>query len=182
MRFSIISLLPDFVTTITQYGVVGRAFDKNLVSLDCINPRDFTDDKYQTVDDRPYGGGPGMVMMAEPLHQAIQSAKNQHPNAPVIYLSPKGEPLSQKILSELSEQPVLILLSGRYEGIDQRIIDEHIDREISVGDYVLSGGELPAMVLMDGITRLLPEVLGHKDSAVQDSFVVEGLLDCPHYT
>lgn len=182
MHFSVISLFPEFVETVTQYGVVGRAFANQKASLHCVNPRDFTTDRYQTVDDRPYGGGPGMLMLAEPLYQSIQAAKQQHrPETPVIYLSPAGEPLTQSLLFELSQLPDLILLSGRYEGIDQRLIETSVDREISVGDYVLSGGELPAMVLMDGIIRLLPEVLGHEASAQQDSFV-DNQLDCPHYT
>ncbi len=181
MHFYIITLFAQMFSAVTEQGVVGRAFSQDKVQLDCINPRDFTDDTYQTVDDRPYGGGPGMVMLAEPLWQAIQAAKNHAPQAPVIYLSPQGKPLTQSVLQELATLPELILLSGRYEGVDQRLIDQAVDREVSIGDYVLSGGELPAMVLVDGITRLLPGVLGHKLSAIQDSFS-DGLLDCPHYT
>ena len=181
MHFYIITLFAQMFSAVMEQGVVGRAFSQDKVQLDCINPRDFTDDTYQTVDNRPYGGGPGMVMLAEPLWQAIQAAKNHAPQAPVIYLSPKGEPLTQSVLQELATLPELILLSGRYEGVDQRLIDQAVDREVSIGDYVLSGGELPAMVLVDGITRLLPGVLGHKLSAIQDSFS-DGLLDCPHYT
>lgn len=181
MHFSVISLFPEFIKTVTQYGVVGRAFAKQLVSLDCISPRDFSTDKYQTVDDRPYGGGPGMVMLAEPVFQAIQTAKQQHQTAPVIFLSPQGKPLTQDLLQELSQHDRLILLSGRYEGIDQRVLDESVDREISIGDYVLSGGELAAMVLIDALTRTLPNVLGHQQSAEQDSFI-DNQLDCPHYT
>ena len=181
MRFQVVTLFPQMFASITDYGVVGRAFNQGKVKFECLNPRDFTDDAYQTVDARPYGGGPGMVMLAEPLWQAIQSAKHKASQAPVIYLSPQGEPLTQSLLQELATMPELILLSGRYEGVDQRLIDEAVDREISIGDYVLSGGELPAMVLMDGIARLLPGVLGHECSAEQDSFT-DGLLDCPHYT
>lgn len=181
MQFQVITLFAEMFSAITDYGVVGRAFAQGKVQLDCINPRDFTDDAYQTVDGRPYGGGPGMVMLPEPLWQAIAAAKHKTPQAPVVYLSPQGEPLTQSLLTELAELPELILLSGRYEGVDQRLINKAVDREISLGDYVLSGGELPAMVLIDGLTRLLPGVLGHKLSAVQDSFT-DNLLDCPHYT
>jgi len=181
MHFQIISLFAEMFSAVTDYGVVGRAFSQGKVQLDCINPRDFTNDTYQTVDDRPYGGGPGMVMLAEPLWQAVQAAKAKAPQAPVIYLSPQGELLTQSLLQNLSALPKLILLSGRYEGIDQRLLDQAVDREISIGDYVLSGGELPAMVLVDGIARLLPGVLGHELSAIKDSFT-DGLLDCPHYT
>ena len=181
MQFCVITLFPALLEAVKGCGVVGRAFERGLASLLCINPRDFTQDKYQTVDDRPYGGGPGMVMLAEPLFQAIQFAKQALPNAKVIFLSPKGTPLTQSKLRELSNQSELILLSGRYEGVDQRLIDEVVDEEISIGDYVLSGGELPAMVVIDGITRLLPDVLGHHDSAQQDSFS-GAWLDCPHYT
>lgn len=181
MHFSVVSLFPDFVRSVTQYGVVGRAFEQGKLTLDCFNPRDFTTDTYQTVDDRPYGGGPGMVMLAEPLYQAIQAAKTKRQQARVIYVSPKGKPLTQALLMELAKLPELIILSGRYEGVDQRLLDNSVDQEISIGDYVLSGGELPAMVLIDGISRLLPDVLGHQDSAAQDSFSTN-LLDCPHYT
>ena len=181
MRLQVVTLFAEMFAAITDYGVIGRAFTQGKVQLECLNPRDFTDDAYQTVDDRPYGGGPGMVMLAEPLWQAIQSAKRKASQAPVIYLSPQGEPLTQGLLQELATMPELILLSGRYEGVDQRLIDKAVDREISIGDYVLSGGELPAMVLMDGVARLLPGVLGHECSAEQDSFT-DGLLDCPHYT
>ncbi len=167
---------------VSDYGVTGRAVQKGLLSLDCINPRQFTRDRHQTVDDRPYGGGPGMVMMAEPLDQAIAQAKQQlGDNTPVVYLSPQGRPLDQAGLVELAERPAMIMLAGRYEGIDERLISSQVDEEWSIGDYVISGGELAAMVMIDGLSRLLPGVLGHEQSAEQDSFA-EGLLDCPHYT
>ena len=182
-HFSVITLFPGWVESLKTLGVVGRAFEKNILSLECINPREFSEDVHQTIDDKPYGGGPGMVMMAEPLYQSIQKAKITQPNASVIYLSPKGEKLTQNIVSELAQLDSMILISGRYEGIDQRLIDEGVDREISVGDYVLSGGELPAMMLVDAIARLVPGVLGDEQSAEQDSFAGnEGLLDHPHYT
>lgn len=182
--FSIITLFPDFIAQVKTLGVVGRAFNKGLLSLECINPREFTDNVHHTVDDKPYGGGPGMVMMAEPVYQSIQKAKAENPKAPVIFLSPKGKPLTQQLAADLAVQHnALILLSGRYEGIDQRVIDQYVDQEISLGDYVLSGGELPALVLIDAIARLVPGVLGDEDSAVQDSFSSqEQLLDHPHYT
>ena len=181
MQFSVITLFPDLVEQIKQFGVVGRAFQKESLKLTCINPRNFTTDNYQTIDDKAYGGGPGMVMLAEPLYQAVQQAKAEFPKARVIYLSPQGKPLKQAKLTELASLDSVILLSGRYEGIDQRLIDSCVDEEISVGDYVLSGGELPAMLLIDGVARLCPGVLGHEDSAKQDSFTNE-LLDYPHYT
>jgi tRNA (guanine37-N1)-methyltransferase len=145
------------------------------------NPRDFADDAHRTVDDRPYGGGPGMVMMVEPLRRAIDAARKAAPGAPVAYLSPQGRRLDQQVAAELAQRGSMILLAGRYEGVDERLIQSDVDEEWSIGDYVLSGGELPAMVLMDTVVRLLPGVLGHADSAEQDSFV-DGLLDFPHYT
>ena len=181
MNFGIISLFPEMFKAL-DYGIPGRAQQKNLTTLRYYNPRDFTKDKHKTVDDRPFGGGPGMVMMAEPLQKALNAAKKavQGPSL-VIHLSPQGSRLTQNMLFELAEKPSLILLSGRYEGIDQRLLDSEIDREYSIGDYVLSGGELPAMVMIDAITRLLPGALGDENSAKQDSFAT-GLLDCPHYT
>jgi len=187
--FSAISLFPEMFNAISDYGVVGRAVKNQLIKIDCINPRDFTEDRHRTVDDRPYGGGPGMLMKVEPLEKAIQAAKNnaqacsdEDSNAAkVIYLSPQGRKIDHQLVKELSNQRHLILLSGRYEGIDQRLIDQQVDMEVSLGDFVLSGGELAAMVLIDAITRLLPEVLGHRESAIEDSFE-DGLLDHPHYT
>mgnify|MGYP001815357830 FL=1 len=180
MRFDVITLFPEMMQALAT-GVIGRAQQKGIIDLHCWNPRDYTQDVHKTVDDRPYGGGPGMVMKVEPLDAAIKAAKQAVPSAKVIYLSPQGQPLTQSLVSDLSKQSSLILLSGRYEGIDERLLLKHVDMEISIGDYVLSGGELPAMVLIDAVSRLLPGVLGHEESAVQDSHV-NGLLDCPHYT
>ncbi len=183
--FSSITLFPEMFDVIRNYGVIGRAVKNKIVQLDCINPREFTRDKHRTVDDRPYGGGPGMLMKVEPLEKAIEAAKNKHPDlsteAKVIYLSPQGRKLDYELVKQLSQQKHIVLLSGRYEGIDQRLIEQQVDMEISIGDFVLSGGELPAMIVIDAITRLLPDVLGHSDSAVEDSFE-DGLLDHPHYT
>lgn len=183
MHISVISLFPEMFQALSQYGVSGRAVKNGLLTLDLINPRDFTTDKHRTVDDRPYGGGPGMVMKIAPLEAALAAAKEKQPQAQVVYLSPQGQPLNQAAVSHMSAggDQGLILLAGRYEGVDERFIETHVDAEISIGDYVLSGGELPAMVLIDAVTRLLPGVLGHDQSAEQDSFV-QGLLDCPHYT
>ena len=167
---------------ITEYGVTGRAIRNGLIEIQQWNPRDFTHDKHRTVDDRPYGGGPGMLMMVQPLRDAILAAKAQlGEDAKVIYLSPQGRKLSQSGVRELSQSNKLILIAGRYEGIDERIIQSLVDEEWSVGDYVLSGGELPAMTLIDAVARFVPGVLGHEQSAEQDSFS-DGLLDCPHYT
>jgi tRNA (guanine37-N1)-methyltransferase len=166
---------------ITEYGVVGKAIQTGLLSLNTINPRDFATNKYQSVDDRPYGGGPGMVMQYQPLHDAINAAKVNNPAAKVIYLSPQGERLTQSRLNDFKQCDGLILLNGRYEGIDERLLEADVDCEISIGDYVLSGGELASMVFIDALARLIPGVLGHEDSAEQDSFV-NGLLDCPHYS
>lgn len=183
MRFDIITIFPD-IFEILKAGIVGRAIDQRLIEIHCWNPRDFTTDPGKRIDDRPYGGGPGMVMEYQPLHEAILAAKNAvETKATVIYLSPQGNPLTQQRVRQWSKTPEnrLILIAGRYEGIDERVILKDVDEEWSVGDYVLSGGELPAMVLIDAITRLLPDALGHADSAIQDSFE-NGLLDCPHYT
>jgi tRNA (guanine37-N1)-methyltransferase len=167
---------------LTEQGVSGRAVTQNKVSVACWNPRDFTHDKHQTVDDRPYGGGPGMLMKVQPLRDAIHAAKTAAgEGAKVIYMSPQGRKLDQQGVLELVQQEKLILVAGRYEGIDERLIDDEIDEEWSIGDFVLSGGELAAMTLMDAVIRLVPGVLGHEQSAQQDSFM-EGLLDCPHYT
>ncbi len=182
MHFDVITLFPEMIETVTKYGVTSRASERGLIELNCINPRDFTTDKHRTVDDRPYGGGPGMVMKADVVLSAIQDAKKQSPASKVIYLSPQGKTVNQAMMAEVAnKEEGLILLCGRYEGIDERIIELEVDEEWSIGDYVLSGGELGAMVLIDAITRLLPEALGHEQSAEQDSFS-EGLLDCPHYT
>lgn len=182
MHLGVISLFPEMFNAVTAFGVTGRAVKNGQLQVTYFNPRDFTSDKRHTVDDRPYGGGPGMVMKVEPLLSAIQTAKQQvAESAKVIYLSPQGRKLDQAALNQLAEQQNLILVAGRYEGIDERLIQQHIDEEWSIGDYVLSGGELAAMVMMDGIARLLPGVLGDAESAEQDSFM-DGLLDHPHYT
>lgn len=168
--------------SLTDFGVTGRACRQGLIAVDAINPRDFTEDKHRTVDERPYGGGPGMVMMTAPLKKAIEHARSmQGQSSRLIYLSPQGTPLTQEKAQQLSKESALILLAGRYEGIDQRLLESEVDEEISIGDFVVSGGELPAMLLIDAIARCVPDVLGHKDSAEQDSFS-HGLLDCPHYT
>lgn len=182
MWIGVISLFPEMFRAITGYGVTGRAVKQGLLQLDCWNPRDYAMDKHRTVDDRPYGGGPGMLMMVQPLRDAIRAAKAAAgKGARVIYLSPQGRTLSQAGVQELARHDKLILVAGRYEGIDERIIQTEIDEEWSVGDYVLSGGELPAMTLIDAVARLVPGVLGDMASAEQDSFT-EGLLDHPHYT
>ncbi|SHG50862.1 tRNA (Guanine37-N(1)-) methyltransferase [Marinomonas polaris DSM 16579] len=181
MKVSVISLFPEMFQAITQYGVTGRAIKSGLVEVDFFNPRDFTHDRHKTVDDRPYGGGPGMLMKVQPLKDAIASAKLLVPNAKVIYLSPQGRTLTQEGVQQLAKQAEFILVAGRYEGVDERLIQSEIDEEWSIGDFVLSGGELPAMVLMDAVFRMVPGVLGKQASADEDSFS-DGLLDCPHYT
>lgn len=182
MWIGVITLFPDMFKAITEQGVSGRAVKNGLIQVQCWNPRDFTHDKHRTVDDRPYGGGPGMLMMVQPLRDAIMAAKAAAGgDAKVIYLSPQGRRLDQPGVEELSNNEKLILICGRYEGIDERIIQSLVDEEWSIGDYVLSGGELPAMTLIDAVSRLVPGVLGKMASAEQDSFS-EGLLDCPHYT
>jgi tRNA (guanine37-N1)-methyltransferase len=182
MQMQVVTLFPDMVLTIAEYGVVGRAAERGLISLECQNPRDFTVDAHRTVDDRPYGGGPGMVMMYEPSAAAIASAKDHLPaGSPVLYLSPQGAVFDQATAQRLAGLPGLVLLAGRYEGIDERLIESQVDEELSLGDFVLSGGEIAAMVVIDAVARLLPGVLGDAASASQDSFM-DGLLDYPHYT
>jgi tRNA (guanine37-N1)-methyltransferase len=181
MNFSVITLFPEMVESVVSGGVVGRASKRSLMSMRCINPRDYAEDVHRTVDDRPYGGGPGMVMRSDCLLKAIRAEREKFGDCKVIYMSPQGKPLQQSMLEGLAEVENVILLCGRYEGIDERVIALEVDEEWSVGDYVLSGGELAAMIVIDGTTRLLPEVLGHTESAVQDSFS-DGLLDHPHYT
>jgi tRNA (guanine37-N1)-methyltransferase len=182
MWIGVISLFPDMFRAITDFGVTGRAVKRGLLEINLWNPRDFAHDKHRTVDDRPYGGGPGMLMMVQPLRDAIQAAKQvAGDDVKVIYLSPQGKKLTQSGVSELAQYKKLILVAGRYEGIDERVIQSEIDEEWSIGDYVLSGGELPAMTLVDAVSRLVPGVLGDMASAEQDSFT-DGLLDCPHYT
>jgi len=182
MRFDVISLFPDVVHQTAAMGVIGRAIEKKRIQLETWNPRSYTEDVHRTVDDRPFGGGPGMVMKVEPLKKAILAAKkaSSEPSL-VIAMTPQGRQLNQKGVEYLSRQKRLILVAGRYEGIDERVLDTHVDEEWSIGDYVLSGGELPALVLIDAVSRMLPDVLGHEASAVEDSFVA-GLLDHPHYT
>ena len=186
MRFDIVTIFPAMFDAIVAHGVTQRASDQAIFSLGTWNPRDYTTDNYRRVDDRPYGGGPGMVMLPEPLEMAIDAARQAQQAAGVarprvIYMSPQGAPLSHERVMRLVAEPGLILLAGRYEGIDERVIARHVDEEISIGDYVLSGGELPAMVLIDAVVRQLPGVLNDAASAQEDSFV-DGLLDCPHYT
>ena len=182
MWIGVISLFPDMFRAITDFGVTGRAVKRGLLEINLWNPRDFAHDKHRSVDDRPYGGGPGMLMMVQPLRDAIQAAKQAAgDDVKVIYLSPQGKKLTQSGVAELAQHQKLILVAGRYEGIDERVIQSEIDEEWSIGDYVLSGGELPAMTLVDAVSRLVPGVLGDMASAEQDSFT-DGLLDCPHYT
>ncbi len=186
IRFDVVTLFPPMFDAISQHGITARALENNLYALSLWNPRDFTTDNHRTVDDRPYGGGPGMVMLAEPLEQAINAAKASQIaagvlNPKVIHMSPTGRPLTHQIVMDLVAEQGLVLLASRYEGVDQRLLDQMVDAEYSIGDYVLSGGEMPAMVLMDAIVRQLPGALGDADSAIEDSFV-DGLLDCPHYT
>ncbi|HHJ21025.1 MAG TPA: tRNA (guanosine(37)-N1)-methyltransferase TrmD [Gammaproteobacteria bacterium] len=182
MRFDVLTLFPELVDQVRQWGITERAHRQKLFELHCWNPRDFTTDVHHTVDGRPFGGGPGMVMMYQPLADALQEAVRQHKaRALVVYLSPQGSPLTQAAVNRFATLDRLILVAGRYEGIDERFVESHVDEEWSVGDYVVSGGELPAMMLMDAVVRQLPGALGHADSAQQDSFM-QGLLDYPHYT
>ncbi|MEJ2532896.1 MAG: tRNA (guanosine(37)-N1)-methyltransferase TrmD [Halioglobus sp.] len=182
MRIALVSLFPEMFSAVTEHGVTGRAVAQGVVSVSHCNPRDFTADRHRTVDDRPYGGGPGMVMKIEPLRQAIAAAREAvGPGARVIYLSPQGERFDHRRAVALAGEEALILVAGRYEGVDERLLETEMDEELSIGDYVLSGGELAAMVVIDAVTRQLPGVLGHEQSAQEDSFA-DGLLDCPHYT
>ena len=182
MRFDVITIFPEMFTAFSESGITRRALDLGLIELKLWNPRDFTRDKHRTVDDRPYGGGPGMVMLYQPLKDAIDAARADDPRpASVIYLSPQGEVLNQTKVEAMQPLQRVIFLAGRYEGIDERLIESEVDAELSIGDYVLSGGELPAMVVMDALTRRIPGALGDAQSAEQDSFA-DGLLDCPHYT
>jgi tRNA (guanine37-N1)-methyltransferase len=182
MRFDVVSLFPEMVQETASWGVTGRAIEQGLVELETWNPRDYTTDKHRTVDDRPYGGGPGMVMKVEPLRDAIRQARRAvETECVVVYLSPQGQPLNQNAVRRFATLSRLVLVAGRYEGVDERLIESDIDEEWSIGDYVLSGGELAALVLFDAVVRLLPGVLGHEESAAQDSHMA-GLLDCPHYT
>ncbi len=186
MQFDVVSLFPEMFVALTQSGVTRRAIEQKRWGLTIWNPRDFTQDRHRTVDDRPYGGGPGMVMLAKPLEATIAAAKQRQvelglPAPRVVFMSPQGKPLTHERAMALKNEPGLVILCGRYEAVDQRLLDRCVDEEISIGDFVLSGGELPAMALMDAVVRLLPGVLGDEASAVEDSFV-NGLLDSPHYT
>jgi len=186
MQFDVVSLFPEMFTALTQSGVTRRAHEQGLWNLSIWNPRDFTLDRHRTVDDRPYGGGPGMVMLARPLEATINAAKQRQldlglPAPRVVFMSPQGKQLTHQRVMALKDEPGLVVLCGRYEAVDQRLLDRVVDEEISLGDFVLSGGEIPAMALMDAVVRHIPGVLGDDASAVEDSFV-NGLLDSPHYT
>ncbi|GAB3428937.1 tRNA (guanosine(37)-N1)-methyltransferase TrmD [Massilia solisilvae] len=186
MQFDVVTLFPEMFAALTQSGVTRRGFEQERWGLTLWNPRDFTTDRHRTVDDRPYGGGPGMVMLARPLEATINAAKERQvamglPAPRVVFMSPQGKPLTHERVMQLKDEPGLVVLCGRYEAVDQRLLDRCVDEEISLGDFVLSGGELPAMALMDAVVRQLPGVLGDDASAVEDSFV-NGLLDSPHYT
>lgn len=182
MRVDVVTLFPELVAAISSCGVTGRAVTRGLMTLDCWNPRDYAEGRHRTVDDRPYGGGPGMVMMVEPLRAAIVAARaaDQRP-VRTVYLSPQGRRLDQGWLADAAARERLLLVAGRYEGVDERLVQAEVDEEVSLGDFVLSGGELAAMAIVDGVARLLPGALGDEDSAAQDSFA-DGLLDHPHYT
>lgn len=182
MHVGVVTLFPQMFEIVSQHGVTGRAIERDIVTLALWNPRDYAHDRHRTVDDRPYGGGPGMVMQVQPLCDAITAARTAAgAKTKVVYLSPQGRRLDQDGLHELAARESLVLVAGRYEGIDERVVATHIDEEWSIGDYVLSGGELAAMVVIDGLARTLPGALGHEGSAQEDSFV-DGLLDYPHYT
>ncbi|HVL56175.1 MAG TPA: tRNA (guanosine(37)-N1)-methyltransferase TrmD [Burkholderiaceae bacterium] len=186
MEFEVVTIFPEMVETAARFGVTGRALERGIWRLRTWNPRDFTEDAYRSIDDRPYGGGPGMVMLAEPLDRclgeiaAARSAAGAPP-APVVHLTPSGAPLTQARVAQWAGAPALTLLCGRYEAVDQRLIDARVDEEVSIGDFVVSGGELPALLLIDAVTRLLPGVMQHESSVRQDSFG-EALLDWPHFT
>ena len=182
MQIAIVSLYPEMFTAVSQHGITGRPVNECLVEFSYANPRDYTVDRHRTVDDRPYCGGPGMLMKIDPLQQAVAAAREAAgETAKVIYLSPQGQPLTHGKAVELAGEEALILVAGRYEGVDERLIEAEVDEELSIGDYVLSGGELAAMVVIDAVIRQLPGALGHEASAEQDSYA-DGLLDCPHYT
>ncbi len=186
MWIGVVSLFPEMMRIISEQGVLARAIAQGVLQIEVQNPRDFADDRHSTVDDRPYGGGPGMVMKVVPLLAAIQASKAQAPSASaqparVVYLSPQGATLNQASVQRLAAEPALVLVAGRYEGIDERLMEEVIDEELSIGDYVLTGGELPVMVVMDAVARCLPGTLGNPESADYESHR-NGLLDCPHYT
>jgi tRNA (guanine37-N1)-methyltransferase len=182
MRFDVITLFPEMIAQASRFGVTGRAIENGIVRLGLWNPRDYTADRRCTVDDRPYGGGPGMVLMFQPLHDAIEAAKAADPQpVAVAYLSPRGKPIGQADFIRFATRERMLMIAGRYEGVDQRLLERDVDEEWSLGDYVISGGELAALVVIDGVSRLLPNVLGASESSQQDSFM-QGLLDYPHYT
>ncbi|WP_339899474.1 tRNA (guanosine(37)-N1)-methyltransferase TrmD [uncultured Gilvimarinus sp.] len=181
MKIAVVTLFPEMLAAVRDNGITGRAVTRGQLEIQCWNPRDFTADRHKTVDDRPYGGGPGMLMKVQPLRDAVDAARQWTGDARVLYLSPQGQVFDQSAATQMAQRGNLILIAGRYEGIDERLIQAVVDEEWSIGDYVLSGGELPAMVLIDAVTRLLPGVLGDAQSAVEDSFS-DGLLDHPHYT
>ena len=181
-RVAVVTLFPEMVMAVARYGVAARAAERGLLELDCWNPRNYAPDRHRRVDDRPYGGGPGMVMMYEPVRAAITAARGAVGGASrTIHLSPQGRRVEQRDIRDLAQGPALVMLCGRYEGVDERVVETEVDEELSLGDYVLSGGELAAMVVIDAMTRLIPGALGHEDSAGADSFS-NGLLDCPHFT
>jgi tRNA (guanine37-N1)-methyltransferase len=185
MRFDVVTLFPEMLRAVTDWGVTRRAFEEGRVRLGMWNPRDFTTDNYRSVDDRPYGGGPGMVMLAEPLDRALDAAtaanRADGGSGRVVYLSPQGRPMDHRRIEKFAAEPGVVLLCGRYEAIDERLLLRRVDEELSLGDFVLSGGEIAAMALMDAVIRQIPGVLGDAASALEDSFV-QGVLDCPHYT
>lgn len=181
LAIGVVTLFPEMFAAISEYGVSGKAVSAGLLRISTVDPRAYATDRHRSVDDRPYGGGPGMVMMAQPLLAAIRDARQALPGAAVVYLSPQGRRLRQQDVMEFAGRDSFILVAGRYEGVDERVIELEVDEEWSIGDYVLSGGELPAMVLMDAVARCLPGALGNDESAAQDSFF-RGILDCPHYT
>ena len=182
MRIELVTLFPELVDSVARWGVTGRARERGLWTLDIVNPRDFATDRHRTVDDRPYGGGPGMVMLARPLERAIATARERAGGeAKVIYLSPQGEPLKHERVAALAKEDALVLLAGRYEGVDERVVERCVDLELAIGDFVVSGGELPALLLIEALVRQLPGALNDAQSRVEESFVA-GLLDCPHFT
>lgn len=182
MQISVVTLFPEMVDAVAGFGVVGRAQERGLMSLGCENPRDYANDAHRTVDDKPYGGGPGMVLKFGPVARALEAASRRvGDECPVVYLSPQGRVFDQSAAKRLSALPGMVLLAGRYEGIDERLVEAKVDEELSLGDFVLSGGEIAAMAVIDAVVRLLPGVLGDDESALQDSFM-DGLLDHPHYT
>lgn len=181
MIFNVITLFPEMIKETLSYGVIGKAIDSGLIELNCFNPRDYAENKHNRVDDKPFGGGPGMVMMYDPMHRAMESVKQLGNSGDVVFLSPQGQQLDQQLCNQLASKSSLTLICGRYEGIDQRFVDEYVDQEISIGDYVISGGEVAACVVIDAIGRQIKDVLGDDESAATDSFM-NGLLGVPQYT